>query len=165
MGSREFGRPGDFATRRISNTTLREIRPIALRVFHEHFRVNHEASAGDRLVSEYTEVTDQTSSPDRVREVLGTRNRRRQAAVLQLSQEGAYVLVQCQVMVQRLDTAERTAFTRAVGDDRPTDTPIDRAGTSSTNVREEWISTGRDRRAETMVLDEILQALSTGPEK
>jgi len=158
-GSRDFGRPGDFATRRIDGAALRDVRPAALRAFRQHFRVDPNASVGDRLVSYPVEVTEQTK-PERLRDVLGGKNRHRQVAVLILAQEGTKVLAQCQVRTQRLDTAERAAFARETGDDRPGDTPIERRGASSPIAREEWTPVGRDRITEAAILDSIVQAVA-----
>lgn len=159
-GSRTFGRPGDFATRRIDGVSLRDVRPAALRAFRMYFRVDPGASAGDRLVSYPAEMTEPVG-PERLRDVLGGKSRHRQVATLLLSQEGTSVLAQCQVRTQRLDTAERAAFARETGDDRPSDTPIDRRGASSPIAREEWTPVGRDRTTEAAILDSIVQGTTS----
>ncbi|MBP7935929.1 MAG: hypothetical protein KA354_14885 [Phycisphaerae bacterium] len=158
-GSPTFGRPGDYATRRIDGLALRDVRPAALRAFRQHFRVDPNASAGDRLVSYPAEITQQ-AQPERLRDMFGGKNRHRQVAILVLSQEGTSVLAQCQVRNQRLDTAERAAFARETGDDRPGDTPIERRGASSPIAREEWTPVGRDRTTEAEILDSIVHAVT-----
>jgi len=153
-------RAGDSASRHILNTTVDTVRPEAARAFRQDFRLDPDLSTGDVLISRPMELTDRPS-PERVRDVLGSPNRRRQIATLWLSQDGPHVLVRCQVRIERLDTVERAAFARERGDDRPTETPIDQLGTTSPNAREEWVPVGRDRKTEARILDAIVQSITT----
>jgi len=157
---RAAGRAGDSASRYIPSTTVDAVRPVAVRVFRQDFRLDPDVSSGNVLVSRPVELTDRPS-PKRVREVFGSPNRRRQIATLWLSQDGPHILLRCQVRIQRLDTVERAAFARERGDDRPTDTPIDRLGATSPNAREEWVPVGRDRKTESRILDAIVQRFAT----
>lgn len=158
-GLRAGMRVRDSASRHILNTTVEAVRATAVRVFRQDFRIDPDISTGNVLISRPVELTDQPR-PERVRDMLGSPNRRRQIATLSLSQDGPHVLVQCQVRIQRLDTVERAAFARERGDDRPTVTPIDRLGATSPNTREEWVSIGRDRKIEARILDAIVQQVT-----
>jgi len=153
-------RAGDASSRHILNTTVDAVRPEAVRVFRQDYRLDPDASTGNVLISRPIERTDHPG-PERLRDVLGSPNRHRQIATLWLNQDGPHVLVQCRVSIQRLDTVERAAFARERGDDRPTDTPIDRFGAASPNAREEWVPVGRERKAETHILDAIIQRVVT----
>lgn len=149
---------GQFASRRIPDMTADRVRPQAARVFQQHFRIDPALSTGDMLVSRPMETTERVGT-GRVRDVLGSPNRHRLMATLWISQAGSDVVLQCQVRVERLDTAERAAFAREMGDDRPTDTPIDRHGASSASVREEWVPAGRERQTEAEILDQLMDRL------
>ncbi|MHC4442294.1 MAG: hypothetical protein ACYTA5_06825 [Planctomycetota bacterium] len=67
----------------------------------------------------------------------------------------------CWVGNQRLETAERASFAEQRGDDRPSDTPIDRLGSTSTYRQEDWIDVSRDRKTELMILDAIRKQLES----
>ncbi|HSW45422.1 MAG TPA: hypothetical protein VLM89_07620 [Phycisphaerae bacterium] len=147
---------GDYASRRLPDVTLDAIRPVAAQVFRSAYRLDTDRSGGTMLVSRPTEVTDRPQT-ERVRDVLGRPNRHRRIAILRFNQDGSSVMLQCQVRLERLDTAERAAFARERGDDRPSDTPIERMGADAPRAREEWVYVNRDRRAETDILDSIVQ--------
>jgi len=150
--------PRDAASRRFLNVDIRTVQPMADRVFREYFRV--EAASANRWISRPVEVT-RPGQTGRVRDVLTAfPNRRRRLAELWLTRQGPHVVACCCVQTQRLDTTERAAFDRERGDDRPTDTPIDRAGAGSTTVREEWVRIGRDRQTENLILSVIEQELA-----
>ncbi len=149
----------DLSSRRIRGVTLPTVRDVAERTFRQYFHVDAEASSQDLWVSEPQEVSRE--EPGRLRAVIrGSDNRHRRLAGLRLVEENGVVLVQCLIRVQRLDTTERAAFARDRGDDRPTDTPIDRPGAGSTRGREEWVDVRRDRQMEREVLDAIERELS-----
>lgn len=164
----------DFATRRIEGTGLGNIRPVAARVFNSYFRVDTTVSSATDLLAFPTDVaapeptggeapvaetTSERPPRETVGDVIGVSPRRyRRLAELRLVAAGDATLVQVRVMFQRLTTAERTAFARERGDDRPTDTAIDRLGPTSTNSREEWRDYRRDRKLE----QEILNAVQSG---
>ncbi len=156
-----FGRAG-FSTRRLADLDLSTARPTARKAFQSHFRIDPGASADDLWASRPTEIAG-AGQPERIPDLLGGSARRhRQIAYLQISTEGSGVLVRCRVMNQRLDTAVRAAFARTrghQGDDRPTETPIDRVGAGSTRTREEWVTVGRDREKEWLILDAMTRAL------
>ena len=156
MADRPARRPGDFASRRVPDTTIETVRPVAAEVFRSSFRIDTDRSTGDMFVSRPAEATDKVRA-ERVRDVLGRPNRHRRIALLRLSQDGSSVLVQCQVRLERLDTAEQAAFARERGDDRPTDTPIDRLGADAPKARQEWVYVQRDRQAEAQVLEAIVR--------
>jgi hypothetical protein len=145
---------GDWASRWIPNVTLAAVRPIAAEVFRSEYRLDLDRSSSDLLVSRPTEAVDGARG-ERVRDVLGRPNRYRQVATLKITKEGTSVMAQCQVRTERLDTAEQAAFARERGDDRPSDTPIDRVGADAPKAREEWVYVRRDRSAETRILDAI----------
>ncbi len=154
------GGPAGAASRLLMNEDVDTVQPVAAQVFRRHFRVDAQASSPLVLVSRPLELTEH-AQPRRVRDVLRpSPNRRRQVAELYLTQEGAHVRVRCRVRTQRLDTAERAAFVRERGDDRPTDTPIDRPGASSVSAREEWVEVGRDRNLEREILAAIQRELT-----
>ena len=159
-GLRARDRAGDSASRYILNTNLDTVRPAAVRVFRQEYRLDPDLSTGHVLISRPVELTDHPP-PERVRDMLGSPNRRRQIATLRLSQDGPHVLVRFQVRIQRLDTIERVTFARQRGDDRPTDTPIDQLGATSPNAREEWVPVGRDRHTEARILDAIVKRSAT----
>lgn len=147
------------ASRRIPGTSLSEIQPVAERIFRLHFRIDPAASAPGVLVSQPQEVTSETQ-PERVQDVLtGSRSRHRHLAELRLIQQGPDVLVRCIVQMQRLDTSEGAAFLSQRGDDRPTDTPIERLGPASPDYREEWVPSRRNRELEQEILRAIAEAV------
>lgn len=151
----------DVASRRLLNINLDAVQPIADRAFRQYFRVDRQASSAHEWFSHPTESSKPRQS-ERVRDWLSASpNRHRLLAGLRIIQEGKHVLVQCRVRIERLDTAERAAFASERGDDRPTDTPIDRAGASSADVREEWVRIGRDRQTEYLILEAIQEQLDT----
>jgi len=153
-------RPTHGATRVLRNVDVGAVRPVADRAFRQHFRIDADTSSGSVLVARPHELTE-PARPERVKDVLRpSPNRRRQLAELHLTQEGPHVLVWCVVQTQRLDTTERAAFARVRGDDRPTDTPIDRQGASSGNLQEEWVTVGRDRGIEQEILAAIQRDLA-----
>ncbi len=151
----QIGRGAGSAGRRISGTTVAAVQPVAERVFRQHFRVNPTASGPGVLVSQPQEVTEQRQ-PEQVRDVLlGSRDRHRYLAELYLDQQGQDVVVRCTVLAQRLETSARAAFNTQRGDDRPTETPIDRLGPTSTDNREEWVPVKRNRELEQEILNAI----------
>lgn len=156
LADRPSRNPGDFASRLIPGTQISTVRPVAADVFRSGYRVDLDRSTGDRLVSRPTEVTGR-QQVERVRDVLGRPSRHRSTAILQMSQNGPAVLVQCQVRVERLDTVEQAAFARSTGDDRPSETPIERLGADTGRPREVWVYVNRDRQAEAAVLNAITQ--------
>lgn len=135
------------------------VRQAAEKAFRTSYRVDREASAPGLWASLPEEVT--RHDPERLSDVIRvTRRRHRRIAYLQVLAEGEQTLARCRVVLQRLETVERSAFARTrgyEGDDRPGDTPIDRAGSVSTSTREEWVNVGRDREAEQMLLRSIEQ--------
>ena len=157
-GARPVMARGESASRRIANADLANVRSVAAKAFRQRFRLDPDESSGTIMISHPLEVTGK-QGPGRVRDVLGRPNRYRQVATMRLSQEGSDTLVQCQVRIQRLDTVERAAFARERGDDRPTDTPIDRSGATSTETRDDWVPVGRDRQTEAEILDQIVRLL------
>jgi hypothetical protein len=165
----------DFASRRIDAAGLAEVQPVADRVFRSYFRIDTTVSSATDLVAFPTDVKSQevagraeepaAETPgerpprDTVGDVIGVSPRRyRRLAELRLAVTGNGVVAQVRVMFQRLTTAERTAFARERGDDRPTDTAIDRLGPGSPAAREEWRDDRRDRKLE----QEILGAIQAG---
>ncbi len=151
-------RAGGAAGRRIANTDVAAVQPVAERVFRQHFKIDASSSGPGLMVAQPQEMTA-TVQPERVRDLLaGARGRHRYLAELRLNQQGPDVLLRCVVQMQRLETAERAAFSSQRGDDRPTDTPIDRLGATSADNREEWVSGKRDRQLELEILATIEEA-------
>jgi hypothetical protein len=151
--------PASASARRVPDTSISVVRPVAERVFRQYFRINPDSSGPALLVAQPQEINSR-ESPERLRDVLGvSANRHRNLAELRMIQEGPDVVLRCVVQTQRLDTAERSAFARELGDDRPTDTPIDRRGALSANPREDWVSVRRDRGLEQEILTGILESL------
>jgi len=166
----------DFATRRIEDVSLTQVQPIADRVFRSYFRLDGASSTATDLVAFPSDVTREERAgaapsggtepsagnpPPRetIGDVVGLAPRRyRRLAELRLAAAGNGVTTQVRVMLQRFVTTERTAFSRERGDDRPTDTPIDRLGSTATTSREEW----RDYRRDRVMEREILNAIQTG---
>jgi len=164
----------DFASRRIEGAGLAEVQTIADRVFRSYFRVDRGASTANDLLAYPTDVNtreattrgeepvaeEPTRAPrDTVGDMIGVAPRRyRRIAELRLAAAENGVVAQVRVMFQRLTSAERAAFARERGDDRPTDTAIDRLGPTSPAPREEWRDDRRDKRLE----QEILNALQSG---
>jgi hypothetical protein len=152
----------DYSSRTVLDTSVDSLRPIAQRVFRDHFRLDAEASSDNVLVSRPEEIAGRGQSRQ-IRDRIGlSPSRQRELAELRLQQEGDNVVVRCSVITQRLQTAERASFMRERGDDRPTDTPIDRMGATSANPREDWVNMGRDRDTEREVLDAIQGVANTG---
>ncbi len=153
-------RAAGASSRQIPNVTLAEVQPISEQVFRQRFRLNSAASGPGLIVAQPQEVTGEAHR-ERVRDVLGgigTRHRR--LAELRLDQQGPNVLLRCTVQTQRLETSERAAFSaQRGGDDRPTETPIDRLGAASADYREEWGPAKRDRELEQEILKAIEEAL------
>jgi hypothetical protein len=144
----------NFMTRRI-NGDVGEVRPIAERVFRSHFRYDADLSSGNRMVSRPTEVEGR-GEPHNVRDRIRLSPARRQEkAELMLKGEEGVTIVQVNVRAERLETVERSSFAGLRGDDRPTQTPIDRPGPSGVDAREEWVNAGRDSQTERDILDEI----------
>jgi hypothetical protein len=155
----QIGRGAGSASRRIPGATVAAVQPVAERVFRQHFRINPDASGPGRLMSQPQEATGQ-KQPEQVRDVLlGSRDRHRHLAELYLDQQGPDVVVRCTVLVQRLETSARAAFNTQRGDDRPTETPIDRLGPTSTDNREEWVPVKRNRELEQEILTTIAEDL------
>jgi hypothetical protein len=132
---------------------------VAAEVFRSSFRMDTDRSTGDMLVSRPTEAADKVRT-ERVRDVLGRPTRHRRIALVRLSQDSSSVLMQCQVRLERLDTAEQAAFARERGDDRPSDTPIDRLGADAPKARQEWVYVQRDRQAEAQILEAVVRRLA-----
>ncbi len=153
---------GGFASVRLPDAQLAAVRTAANAAFRAHFRLDPALSTDSTLVAKAADVEGRAEEESpRVRDVLSvSRNRRRQLAEMQVTQEGRDVQVRCRVLIQRLDTAERTAFARERGDDRPKDTPIDRPGTDSPTTREEWVAVGRDRQLERAILLDVQERLT-----
>lgn len=168
----------DFASRRIDGTSLTDVQPIAERVFRSYFSIDRTVSSGTDLVAFPTDakvrevggrgeepVAEEAGEPaprDTVGDVIGVSPRRyRRMAELRLSATGNGVMAQVRVMFQRLTTAERTAFARERGDDRPTDTAIDRLGPETSAPREEWRDDRRDRKVEQEILNAIQAGVAT----
>lgn len=166
----------DFATRRIEHAGLADVQPVAARVFRSYFRVDSTLSSPTDLLAFPTDVKPHEAAgrpeepaaeegpgepppKDTVGDVVGVAPRRyRRIAELRLVAADGATLAQVRVMFQRLTTTERVAFARERGDDRPTDTAIDRLGPTSPTPREEWRDDRRDRRLE----QEILNAIQAG---
>ncbi len=146
---------GDFATRRIADASLSDVRPEAERVFRQYFRVDPAASTAVSIVS-YPEELEGRGEGRSVRDALTiSPSRQRRIAELRLRQDGQGVVALCRIQTQRLDTVERAAFAGTRGDDRPSERPIDRTGNTTTPRREEWVNLGRDRKTEAAILDAI----------
>lgn len=150
-----------FASRRIASISLQQVQPVADRVFREHFRIDAGSSSANTWIARPAEAPDQERRGQVTDAFAVTPRRKRRLAELRLRPEGEGVVVQCRVLIQRLTVSERAAFSRERGDDRPTDTPIDRQGPSSIQSREEWTDAGRDRVTEQQILGTIQERLST----
>lgn len=156
---------GGASSRRLTGTSMAALQPVAERIFRQHFRIDSAASGAGLLVSQPQEITGEIQA-ERVREVLsGARSRHRYLAELRINQQGEDVLLRCTVQTQRLETSERAAFVRQRGEDRPTETPIDRIGPSSADNREEWVASKRDRSLEQEILTAIQQAAEPAASK
>jgi hypothetical protein len=152
-------RPGDWSRRSLLDVQLEDARTVAARAFRKHFRLDMDASTGNHLVSVPADY--RARDRQRLRDVLGpTRSQHRKLGELRMVQEGPNVLVQTRVQIQRLETPERAAFARQRGDDRPTDTPIERPGGTGPARQQEWVDTGRDRELEQRMLDDIVQEIA-----
>jgi hypothetical protein len=150
---------GGVSSRRLGGTSAAAVQPVAERVFRQHFKIDAAASGAGLLVAQPQEVTAEMPA-EGVREVLsGARRRHRYLAELRINQQGEDVLLRCIVQTQRLETSERAAFSTQRGEDRPTETPIDRMGPSSADNREEWVPSKRDRTLEQEILTAIQQAI------
>lgn len=156
------GAPRDAATARLTGLAMRDVEDAARQVFRQHFSIDAGASREDLLVSRPRALGDDAEDTA-VNVVLSGGSRdRRLLAKLQLLQQGTDTIVACQVEMQRMDIAERAAFARQRGDDRPTDTPIERMGADSPRGSEHWSPAGRHRKLERRILGEIQAALGQG---
>lgn len=151
----------DFSSRSIPDTTVAAVRPVAVRVFRQHYRLDEEASVEDTLISRPAEMPGRGESRQLRDRISLTPSRQRQVSELRLRQQGSGVLIQVTVQNQRMDTAERASFARAVGDDRPGVTPIDQQGFTSAAPREDWVNIGRDRHVEQEMLSAISETFAT----
>jgi len=171
----------DFATRPFEGVSLTELRPVAERVFRSYFRMDAASSSATEWVAfptnidprepagpnvEPTALTEDTAAEERPRETMGdviglAPRRYRRTAEMRLVPDQDRVVVQVRVGIQRLTTTERAAFARERGDDRPTDTAIDRLGPTSPATREEWRDYRRDRGLEQEILNAIQAGLAT----
>ena len=152
---------GGSASQRLLNVGSETVRPIADKVFRTYFRVDPRSSSPNNWISRPAEVRRE-AKPVRLRDRLtASPSRRRQVAELRIVQKGTDVLAICRVRNQRLETAERASFAEQRGDDRPSDTPIDRLGATSTYRQEDWVDVSRDRKTETMILDAIRRQLES----
>lgn len=148
-------RPGEYASRRLPGVSLAQAQPVADQAFRMHFRVDPTVSTASVLVA-YPAEAPELEQSGQAGDVLSiTPRRKRRVAELRLASEGATLVVQIRVMTQRLSTTERAAFAGTRGDDRPTQTAIDRQGPASPDAREEWVDWRRDRKVEEEILREI----------
>jgi len=157
--------PADFSTERLPGVSIATARPAALAAMKEHFRIDTESSTATVLRSRPIESTTRADDEaPRVREVLSGsehRNRRREIAEVQLVERGPGVLVRCQVRVQRLDVAERSAFVpQRSADDRPANLPTERRPATTSLMPEDWVYVGRNRQLERTILDSIAERLA-----
>jgi len=152
----------DFSSTRFNGTDVLTAHPAADRAFKgQAFRVDPSASSTDIWVSRPREIVD-PDRLERIRDLLrGSTNRHRTVAELRLVQEGPNILALCRVQVQRLDTIERDVFARArdAGDHRRSETPVGSEGAGQAPSREEWVTVGRDRQTENLILEAIRRAL------
>jgi hypothetical protein len=157
----------DFTMSRIPNVDAAAVRPAALQVFKQYFRLDADASSGMVLRSRATETESRGDREQAgVREILSGRgDRHRQLAELHIIGGGAGVTLRCQVRVQRLETVERSAFAPIRGgDDRPAESkPLGRSEASETRASTDWVNVGRDRQMERQILDEIGEAMGGAP--
>ena len=152
---------GDFASRRLPDADIIQVRAVAERVFRQYFRIDPEASSDTVLISRPTEVEGRGRRQNVRDQLTLTPDRQRQIAELRVREEAGVPVVLVSVQGQRLQTTERDTFARNRGDDRPGDTAIQRQGNTSAVPREEWVDMGRDRATEKMILDEIAESLAT----
>lgn len=171
---------GDFASRPFEGVDLAQLQPVAERVFRSYFRVDPAASSDVEWVAFPTDISarepdgpderpapppGETEAGERPRETMGdvigvAPRRYRRTAEMRLVPGQNRVVVQVRVGTQRLTTTERAAFARERGDDRPTDTAIDRLGPASPAAREEWRDYRRNRGLEQEILDAIQAGLA-----
>lgn len=150
------------ASMRLSGVRPDDVAPVAERVFRQYFSIDREKSAPGSYVSRPLEDRDLARATGIRGSVSGAHVRQRRTARLDLLREGANTLVRCNVRIERMEAVERVAFARQQGDDRPTDTPIDRAGSGGVGSRQEWVAAGRDRDIEQQILRGIEQELEAG---
>ncbi len=157
-----FRAAGDYASLRVVDAEFESVRASANRAFRRVYRVDPDASGLESWVSRPEELAE--VNPVRMSDVTNPSSRRhRRIAYLQALPEENYILVRCKVEIQRLETAERTAFARSRnldGDDRPGDTPIERSGAVSTSTHQDWVTTGRDREGEQALLRAVVAGIS-----
>ena len=162
--AREFpyGTKSGASRRLLENIPRSTAQPVAERIFRNHLRIDADNSSVYELFSLPKEIDPHSVEGKRIRDLLtATPNRIRQNGRLWLVSKGPHTMVYCQVLLQRLDTAERAAFAdNQRGDDRPDDTPIERSGSTGIGSREEWVPAGRHRQTENLILDTIEKELS-----
>jgi hypothetical protein len=153
--------PGESATRRLVQTTPSQVAPVARKVFRARYRLDTLRSTDSLLFSHPTEEIGEFDETEAGEPLPLGKTRHRIIARLTWMADGDDVLLVCQVARQRLETARKAAFStmRGDGDDRPTDTPIDRRGAVSAESKQEWVYIGRDRQAEQAILGAIRTAL------
>jgi hypothetical protein len=155
--------PAEFSSIRLVDVSMADARAEALAVMKERFRLDSTASTATVLISRPLETTDRADRETAgIREVLsGSSNRHRQIAQVHLVERGPDVLVSCNVRVQRLDVAERSAFLpQRSAEDRPSNLPSERAPGTQTLLEEDWSNVGRNRQLEQDILSEIADRLA-----
>lgn len=120
------------------------------------FRVA-EASRSEGAIRSVTEEFEQKGGTGRIRDAaLNFPNRMRRTAAVYVSPHPTGTLVQCEVRVERLDTADHRAFRDNLRfNDYPNETPIDREAGVSAEQDQVWTSMPRDSRLERDILDVI----------
>lgn len=163
---------GTFASQRLGGVSRDEAFRAAREVFSQYFPVESVDEDALRLRSRPVEIATGDGGASQVREVLGTRSRRRQVAEMQVTPRGGDVVVSCRVRTERLDTTQQRAFRPQAGDDRPANNaPFDAEAGATAHQRESWTPIGRDRQLERQVLDSVRERLqpvaapSTAPAK
>jgi len=153
--------PANMASRQFSKASLKTVQTISDRIFRNYFKVDPQRSSNNVWISRPQEM-QKPSQPTQLRDTITVFPARSQnVAELRIEQKGPNILAMCRVQIQRLDTAQRAAFSDHRGDDRPSDTPIDRLGATSVHKQEKWVNAGRDRKTEQMILDAIQKQIES----
>lgn len=101
--------------------------------------------------------SDERGGTGRIRdETIRYQNRVRRSATLRIHPQGDAVVVECVVVLERLDTADHRTFAQQrTFNEQPTATPVTGEAGVSARQSEAWTEVGRDRGMERKILDSI----------
>lgn len=148
----------------LPNVSRDEAFDAGVHAMRQWFRLD-EISPEDGVVRSTAAEYDQKGGTGRIRDAaIGYRNRMRHKATLIVIGQGTGSVAKCLVSVERLDTADHRVFRdNERFQDYPTETPIDRDASVSTDQDQVWTSMPRDRKLEQEILGVLRNRTSKTP--